>query len=87
MAAACGLAGPATVRRVDQVTRRLLAELSAAVEEVAAMPAGAGGLLNAFADTDGERARLVRANAGREEDFAADASGDLAEGESRYGDV
>jgi serine/threonine-protein kinase HipA len=56
------LAGPATVRRVAALTGRLLAELPAAVDEVAAMPAGAG-RLDRFSAAIAERAALVRAHA------------------------
>ena len=62
MAAAAGLAGPATVRRVARVTTRILAELPAAVEEVRAMPAG-GASLAVFAAAMAERADLVRRHA------------------------
>lgn len=72
MAEAAGLAGPATVRRVEQVVGRLLAALPAAVDEVASMPAGPSEMLRAFADAIDERARLVLANAAREGDGEVD---------------
>lgn len=65
MAEAAGLAARGTVRRVEQVTRRLLRELPAAVEEVAAMPAG-GTMLKIFAKEMEERATEVKAHAGQE---------------------
>jgi serine/threonine-protein kinase HipA len=62
LAEEAGLAGPATVRRVAALTGRLLAELPAAVDEVAALPAGAG-RLDRFSAAIAERAALVRAHA------------------------
>lgn len=59
MAEACGLAGPATVRRVQALTRRILAALPAARDEVAVMPAGPGALLGRFADAIAARVALV----------------------------
>jgi serine/threonine-protein kinase HipA len=50
---------------VEQVTARLLRELPAAVEEVAAMPAGSS-MLVIFAKEIDERATEVRAHAGQE---------------------
>jgi len=63
MALACGLAGPATLRRVEQLTTRLLKELPVALAEVAAMPSGDSLLLRALGDAIAQRATLVRANA------------------------
>lgn len=65
MAEAAGLAARGTVQRVEQVTARLLRELPAAVEEVAAMPAGSS-MLEIFAKEIEERATEVKAHAGRE---------------------
>ena len=65
MAEAAGLAARGTVQRVEQVTARLLRELPAAVEEVAAMPAGSS-MLEVFAKEIEERATEVRAHAERE---------------------
>ena len=65
MAEAAGLAARGTVQRVEQVTSRLLRELPAAVEEVAAMPAGSS-MLEVFAKEIEERATEVRAHAGQE---------------------
>lgn len=65
MAEAAGLAARGTVQRVEQVTARLLRELPAAVEEVAAMPAGPS-MLEVFAKEIEERATEVRAHAGQE---------------------
>lgn len=63
MAKACGLAGPATVRRVADVCGRVLKALPAAKAEVAAMPAGAGVMLDRLADAIARRAQLVAAHA------------------------
>ena len=65
MAEASGLAARGTVQRVEQVTARLLRELPAAVEEVAAMPAGLS-MLGVFAKEIEERATEVRAHAEKE---------------------
>lgn len=63
MAKESGLAAAATVRRVTSVADRILGELAAAAEEVAAMPAGAGPFLKTFTDAIGERATAVRNHA------------------------
>jgi len=65
MAEAADLAARGTIQRVEQVTARLLRELPSAVEDVAAMPAGAA-MLDIFAKEIGERAGEVRAHAGQE---------------------
>jgi serine/threonine-protein kinase HipA len=65
MAEAAGLATRGTVQRVEQVTARLLRELPAAVEDVAAMPAGPS-MLEVFAKEIEERATEVRAHAEKE---------------------
>jgi len=65
MAEAAGLAARGTVQRVEQVTTRLLRELPAAVEEVAAMPAGLV-MLKIFATEIEERATEVRTHSGQE---------------------
>jgi serine/threonine-protein kinase HipA len=62
MAQAAGISGAATVRRVTQLTSRILSELSEALAEVAAMPAG-NAFLNEFTDAIAERTNLVRSNA------------------------
>lgn len=72
MAQACGLAQAATVRRVGSVSARLLAELDTAAEQVAAMPAGAGPMLDVFVADIRERARLVGLNAQRDDDLTPD---------------
>jgi serine/threonine-protein kinase HipA len=72
MAEDCGLSRPGVMRRLDALTARVLAELPAASEAVAAMPAGAGGTLEIFARSIAQRARLVRANAQRGGDAGAD---------------
>lgn len=86
MAQASGLAAKATVRRVESVTQRLLQELPAAMEEVAAMPAGPGFLLDNFAQAMEERIREVQTHAREEGDGADDASSDngAIEGDSAY---
>jgi len=65
MAEAAGLAARGTIRRVEQVTERLLRELPAAVEEVAAMPAGSA-MLDIVAKEIEERATKIRAQVGQE---------------------
>ena len=65
MAEAAGLAARGTVQRVEQVTARLLRELTAAVEEVAVMAAGST-MLEVFAREIEERATEVQAHAGHE---------------------
>lgn len=65
MAEAAGLAARGTIQRVEQVTTRLLRELPAAVEEVAAMPAGSS-MLEIFAKEIEERATEVRTHSGQE---------------------
>jgi len=84
MAQAAGLAGPATVRRVQAVGARIAAELPAARDEVAAMPAGASEMLQVFAEAIAERAALVGAHALTDGDAAADAAPEPAEGPSAY---
>ncbi len=56
------------IRRVDTLIGRLLGQLPAAHDEVAAMPAGAGGMLATFTGSIQARAELVRAQARREGD-------------------
>jgi serine/threonine-protein kinase HipA len=63
MAEAAGLGGRGTVQRVEQVTARILRELPAAAEDVAAMPAGAGVMLDIFVKEMTGRASEVRAHA------------------------
>lgn len=65
MAEAAGLAARGTIQRVEQVTTRLLRELPAAVDEVAAMPAGSA-MLEIFAKEIEERATEVRTHSGQE---------------------
>lgn len=65
MAETAGLAARGTVQRVEQVTARLLRELPAAVEEVAAMAAGST-MLSIFAREIEERATQLRAHAEHE---------------------
>lgn len=63
MAKACGLAGPATSRRVASLAQRILNELPAAAETVRATPAGASAMLDIFVKDITARATLVRDNA------------------------
>lgn len=84
MAAAAGLAGPATVRRVQQLTGRIAVETVAAAAEVAAMPAGGQGA-QAFAAAITERALLVRAHAAENGDPGPDPAPQAATGPSAYG--
>jgi len=63
MAEAADLNTTAAVRRVGQMTGRILAELPSAVEEVAAMPAGSGDMLDVFAAAITDRVRIVGNNA------------------------
>jgi serine/threonine-protein kinase HipA len=58
----CGLAGPATVRRVVSVSERILSELPRAIEEVAALPTGEQ-WLNPLGAAISELAQLVRDHA------------------------
>lgn len=82
MAEAAGVSGTATVRRVGGLTERILAELPRARDEVAAMPAGEGMLLDEFARQIAARARTVSLNLHEDGDEAAqDGSG---EGGTRY---
>lgn len=72
MAEASGLSARATVRRVTVLTERILSELPAAAEEVAAMPAG-GRMLEIFTKEIAERTQEVRAHAVKErEDYPAE---------------
>lgn len=70
MAKACGLAPRATVHRVEAVAARLLRELPAAAEEVAAMPAGPGTMLDLVQAAIAERATEVQRHAGQAGDQA-----------------
>ncbi|MPT48381.1 MAG: type II toxin-antitoxin system HipA family toxin [Sphingobium sp.] len=60
MAEACGLAVRGTIRRVEDVTKRMLKELPEAVREVEAMPAGRGFMLDIFAEALEKRIQEVR---------------------------
>ena len=66
MAEACGLAGPAAVRRVAAVAGRVLAELPGAVDEVEHLPAGGHPMLTRLAEEIAARAALVRDHAGQD---------------------
>ena len=83
MAEAAGLAGPATVRRVQALAGRFAAEAAQAAAEVAAMPAGGQGA-GAFAAAIAERASLVQAHAAQDGDPGADPAPEAAEGASAY---
>ena len=83
MAEAAGLAGPATLRRVQQLAGRIAAETQQAAAEVAAMPAGGQGA-EAFAAAITERALLAQAHAAEEGDPGADPALEAAEGSSAY---
>lgn len=84
MAEAAGLAGPATVRRVTQVTGRILAELPAAVETVRAMPAGDRALA-ILATAIAERADLVGRHAQIEGPPGDDPPVSTDSSQARYG--
>jgi serine/threonine-protein kinase HipA len=73
MAEAAGLAARGTVRRVEEVTARLLHELPAAAEEVAAMLAGAG-MLDVFVGEITKRATTVRLNVDDKDDASDEKS-------------
>jgi serine/threonine-protein kinase HipA len=62
MAEQCGLAPPATTRRVKAICDRILLQLPAAAAAVAEMPAG-GDRLDLFVTAIAERARLVAEHA------------------------
>jgi serine/threonine-protein kinase HipA len=83
MAQTAGLAGPATLRRVQQLAGRVAAEVAQAAAEVAAMQAGGQGV-EAFAAAVAERALLVRAHAAQDDDQGADPAPEAAEGASAY---
>jgi len=61
MAESAGLSAAAVLRRVEGLTDRLLSELAAARDEVAAMPAG-GDMLETFVGEISQRATTVRVN-------------------------
>lgn len=72
MAHVSGLAARATVRRVQAITDQILSKLPAAVDEVAAMPAG-DRMLTVFASEIARRSEEVRLHAGKErEDHPAE---------------
>ena len=86
LAEACGLAARATVVRLEDVTKRMLRELPAAVDQVAAMPAGPGIMLDVFAGAVEERIQEVRSHARQEGDVEPDPGTDTsaAVGDSAY---
>jgi serine/threonine-protein kinase HipA len=81
MAEAAGVSALATIRRIEALSERIIAELPAARNEVAAMPAGEGVLLNEFTRHIAERTQTVRQNLEREEDVTAE---DRPETGTRY---
>lgn len=83
MADASGLAGPATVRRVQQLAGRVAAEAIAAAAEVAAMPAG-GAEAEPFAASIAQRALLVQAHAALDGDSDPDPAPQNATSASAY---
>jgi serine/threonine-protein kinase HipA len=80
MAAACGLSASGTLRRVGQLTTRLLRELPRARAEVEAMPAGGGAMLGTFADAIARRIAEVQAHAGYDETSPRDTGDDETPG-------
>lgn len=84
MAEGCGLAGPPTVRRAADVARRILRALPAARAEVAAMPAGAGALLDRLTAAIAQRSEIVAAHAAQEGPADIEAPTPAAETEARY---
>jgi serine/threonine-protein kinase HipA len=87
MAKACGLSRPGVIRRIDALITRLLAELPATEVAVASMPAGAGEMLATFAAWICERARLVQANAKRENNEADTSAAEPIDEGRTFGDV
>jgi serine/threonine-protein kinase HipA len=67
LAEAAGLSAPALLRRVASLCDRIAAELPGAREDVIAMPAGKGVLLDTICDEIAARVKTVRFNAGTEE--------------------
>lgn len=82
LADAANLSGRGTVRRVESLVASLLHELDAAAEEVAAMPAGPGPMLEIFVDGMRGLATEVLAHAREEAPLAADAAPSGAEAAS-----
>jgi serine/threonine-protein kinase HipA len=70
LAEAAGLSAAATVRRAAEISAKIVAELPAAREDVAGMPAGEGILLDEFVNQINERAQLVGRNLHREDEDA-----------------
>lgn len=67
LAEAAGLSAPALLRRVVSLCDRIAAELPGAREDVIAMPAGKGVLLDTFCAEIAARVTTVRFNAGTDE--------------------
>ncbi len=67
LAKAAGLSAPAVLRRVVSVCDRIAAELPSAREDVIAMPAGRGMLLDTFCSEIAARVTTVRFNARNDE--------------------
>lgn len=67
LAEAAGLSAPAVLRRVVSLCDRIAAQLPGAREDVIAMPAGKGVLMDAFCTEIAARVTTVRFNAGTDE--------------------
>lgn len=67
LAEAAGLSAPAVLRRVVSLCDRIGAELPGACDDVIAMPAGKGVLMDAFCTEISARVTTVRFNAGTDE--------------------
>jgi serine/threonine-protein kinase HipA len=85
MAETCGLNGRATIQRVEKVTSKLLLELPKAVDEVAAMPAGPGNMLDIFQRAIAARAQEVRVHASEEGKSIGDDDGSAFNDEPAVG--
>lgn len=87
LAEEAGLSRPGVIRHVDQLTKRVLAELDAASDEVAAMPAGAENMSAAFKASIRERTILVQSHAQRDGDDAGADPAEPTEEHRTYGDA
>jgi serine/threonine-protein kinase HipA len=82
MAEAANLSGRGTIRRIENLVTNILAELDAAADEVAAMPAGSGPMLGIFIDAIRGLATAVLAHTTKEAPPAVDAPSAGAEAAS-----
>lgn len=82
MAEAAGISATAVLRRVEELTERILTELPNARNAVASMPAGEGILLDEFVRLIAERARTVSLNL--REEGGEDEAGEPSGGGRRY---